>query len=202
MHPRLPRFQALPGNVFDEAPPRSEEAEPLLADRGEITLAHEWYYGFDLAIERYRGLCAEEDHLQAATLETTLAAGKSLTVVATTDAHSSLNGADALHQRQRYEQSLIQVDATLWYFEVVRLYYQSPERSWPGHDQRDLRRRSPLYPPRMHCPGMGRRRGFAHLEDNSLEFAKGADSPNPKSAIGNPKSSSLSLISLHLYANH
>lgn len=79
----------------------------LLSDRGEMTATPQWHYGFDLAVERYRGLSSEEDHLHAATLAATLIVGESLTVVATVDAGASLDGMDALHQRQRYEQSLL-----------------------------------------------------------------------------------------------
>jgi predicted glycogen debranching enzyme len=98
----LPLAHGVEIKAFDGATPFY-----LLADRGEVMSTHVWHYGFDLALERYRGLPAVEDHLQVATLETTLIVGESLTVVATTDAESSLAGTDALRQRQRYEQALL-----------------------------------------------------------------------------------------------
>ena len=59
----------------------------LLSDRGDVLSAHDWYYEFDLAVERYRGLSDKEDHLHAATFSTTLQAGEALTVVASTESH-------------------------------------------------------------------------------------------------------------------
>ncbi|MCM1981226.1 amylo-alpha-1,6-glucosidase [Lyngbya confervoides] len=98
----LPLTQGVEIQAFEGATPFY-----LWADRGEITPVQAWHYGFDLALERYRGLPAVEDHLQVATIETTLTVGESLTVVATTDADSSLAGAEALRQRQRSEEVLI-----------------------------------------------------------------------------------------------
>lgn len=57
----------------------------LLADRGDVSPVHDWYYGFDLAVERYRGLSDREDHLHAATFQATLQPGELLTFVASTE---------------------------------------------------------------------------------------------------------------------
>lgn len=51
----------------------------LLGDRAQALPNHNWYYGFDLAWERDRGLSDREDHLHAATFEVTLNRGESLT---------------------------------------------------------------------------------------------------------------------------
>jgi predicted glycogen debranching enzyme len=61
----------------------------LWSDLGEVTLTHQWYRNFDLAVERYRGLSDREDHLHAATLAVMLNPGESLTVVAST--HTQFN---------------------------------------------------------------------------------------------------------------
>lgn len=79
----------------------------LLCDRANVFLAHEWYYGFDLAVERYRGMSDREDHLHAATFEATLNPGESLTIVASTEAQPNLDGATVLKARHVYEQKLI-----------------------------------------------------------------------------------------------
>jgi predicted glycogen debranching enzyme len=81
----------------------------LLTDRGTASPAHSWYYGFDLMIERYRGLGDREDHLHAATLNVTLQPGESFTVVASTNRWANLQGTTALKARQVYEQNLISI---------------------------------------------------------------------------------------------
>jgi predicted glycogen debranching enzyme len=80
----------------------------LRSDSGAVTPMHEWNYGFDLAVERYRGLSDREDHLHVATFEATLNVGQSLTFVASTEQHSDLNGEMALRSQHDYEQQLIQ----------------------------------------------------------------------------------------------
>lgn len=76
----------------------------LLADRGDVSSAHDWYYGFNLAVERYRGLSDREDHLHAATFDATLQPGESLTLVASTESNPDLNGKAALEIRHAHEQ--------------------------------------------------------------------------------------------------
>ncbi len=85
------------------------EAVPLylLSDRAEVLTLHDWYYNFDLALERYRGLSDREDHLHVATFHLTLNPGESVTLVASTEANPNLQGAVALKQRQTYEQKLL-----------------------------------------------------------------------------------------------
>lgn len=79
----------------------------LLSDRGNALAFHNWYYRFDLAVERYRGLDDSEDHLHAATFQVTLQPGESLTFVASTEQQPDLNGEAALKQRHTQEQKLI-----------------------------------------------------------------------------------------------
>lgn len=67
-----------------------------------------WYYGFELALEHYRGLDDSEDHLHAVTFHCTLDVGRSLTLVASTHANPNLNGEVALQQQRSYEQQLLE----------------------------------------------------------------------------------------------
>ncbi|QYO63489.1 amylo-alpha-1,6-glucosidase [Leptolyngbya sp. 7M] len=85
------------------------EAVPLylLSSQAEVLTLHDWYYNFDLAIERYRGLSDREDHLHAATFHLTLNPGESLTIVASTAPEPELNGTQALKQHQSREQKLL-----------------------------------------------------------------------------------------------
>jgi predicted glycogen debranching enzyme len=79
----------------------------LYSDRAYPSSTGDWYYGFDLAVERYRGLSDREDHLHAATFEATLNAGESLTFVASTEIDPDLNGEKAYKLRHTQEQKLI-----------------------------------------------------------------------------------------------
>jgi predicted glycogen debranching enzyme len=80
----------------------------IFAPSAEIYIINEWYQGFDLSQEQYRGLPANEDHLHAADLAIRLEPGQTITVVATTEANAILNGEEALHLRQEYEAELFQ----------------------------------------------------------------------------------------------
>jgi predicted glycogen debranching enzyme len=71
----------------------------LLSDVANAAPAHDWYRNFDLAIERERGFDDCEDHLMAGIFTATLAPGRSLTFVATTDPNTSLDGAQSLSAR-------------------------------------------------------------------------------------------------------
>ncbi len=81
----------------------------LLSDRAQACAAQTWYYGFDLAVERYRGLSDREDHLHAVTFEATLNAGESLTFVASTEKPANLNGEASLKLRHSQEQKLLEL---------------------------------------------------------------------------------------------
>ena len=78
----------------------------LLSDRGESDAAHDWHAGFDLAMERARGLDDREDHLQIGTIRAAVEEGKPLTIVLSTDPTASCDGAKALERRKRHERKL------------------------------------------------------------------------------------------------
>jgi predicted glycogen debranching enzyme len=78
----------------------------LLSDRGESDAAHDWHVGFDLAMERARGLDDCEDHLQIGTIRATVEEGMPLTIVLSTDPTASCDGAKALERRKRHERAL------------------------------------------------------------------------------------------------
>jgi predicted glycogen debranching enzyme len=79
----------------------------LLSDRAQAFPIHNYYYGFDLAVERYRGLSEREDHLHAATFEVILSSGESLTFVASTEKQPNLNGEVELKLRHAQEQKML-----------------------------------------------------------------------------------------------
>ncbi|MBO3461874.1 amylo-alpha-1,6-glucosidase [Aetokthonos hydrillicola Thurmond2011] len=81
----------------------------LLSDNAKASVANIWYYGFDLEVERYRGLSDKEDHLHAATFEATLNPGESLTIVASTHKQPDLNGETSLQLRRSQQQKLIDI---------------------------------------------------------------------------------------------
>jgi glycogen debranching enzyme len=62
--------------------------------------AHEWYYNYDLAVERERGLADCEDHLHAATFHASVAAGQSVSLAFTTDATAKLDATASLAAEQ------------------------------------------------------------------------------------------------------
>lgn len=88
--------------AFDSATPFYLFSQPA-----SITPQHDWYRGFYLNVEAYRGLDAIEDHLLAGLLESTLWPGQSLTIVASTHSNPTLNGQTAYAERQNYEQQLL-----------------------------------------------------------------------------------------------
>jgi len=79
----------------------------ILSDRAEVTLNHEWYYGFELAIEQQRGFDDLEDHLHVATFQITLMPEETVTIVASTDTRPKLDGVTTLKARRAYEQKLL-----------------------------------------------------------------------------------------------
>jgi predicted glycogen debranching enzyme len=79
----------------------------LLATGAAVNLEQTWFYGFDLAIERYRGLNDREDHLHVATFTAQLQPGESFTMVASTQPSPNLDSVIALQQRQEYEQKIL-----------------------------------------------------------------------------------------------
>lgn len=79
----------------------------LLSNIGTATPTHTWYYGYDLSVERYRGLVDHDDHLHAVTFDVTLKPGSTMTLVASIDPQPILDGHASLRTRRDYEQSLI-----------------------------------------------------------------------------------------------
>ncbi len=79
----------------------------LRSDRGRCETAHDWHWGFDLAMERARGLEDHEDHLHVGTILETVEEGKPLTIVLSTDPGASLDGAKALERRARQQRALL-----------------------------------------------------------------------------------------------
>lgn len=84
------------------------EATPfyLFCRGAAVEPIHDWYYGFDLAIERDRGLSDREDHLHIATFQAVLYPGQSLTFVTSTEATPNLDGETALRSQRNHEQRL------------------------------------------------------------------------------------------------
>jgi predicted glycogen debranching enzyme len=86
----------------------------LLISQGEVFPANIWYYRFDLAVERYRGLIDRENHLHAASFSATLKVGESVTIAASTRPDPNLDGQSSLESRYRYENSLINPQQPEW----------------------------------------------------------------------------------------
>jgi predicted glycogen debranching enzyme len=114
-----------------------DNATPLYlsSDRAIVSPAHNWHYGFDLAVERYRGLSDQEDHLHAATFEVTLNPGESIVFVASTDPQPNLDGAEALKLRHNQEQKLI----NLWKLDLPNHSQDRP--AWIDSPRETLRER-------------------------------------------------------------
>lgn len=72
-----------------------------------VETKQEWYRGYELGMERLRGLDCEEDHLHAGTFTAELAPGESLTLVGTTDAQANLDVPSAWERRTNCEQILL-----------------------------------------------------------------------------------------------
>jgi predicted glycogen debranching enzyme len=79
----------------------------LLSQRAVTIPNHEWYRGFSLSAEQYRGFEGIEDHLLAGEFQATLKPGESLTLVASTEAEPNIDGHTAYKDRRQYEKHLI-----------------------------------------------------------------------------------------------
>jgi predicted glycogen debranching enzyme len=107
-----PVEQGIQVMAFPDAVPLlllSDALREGLAERVSIVPAHNWNYGFDLIVERNRGLSDREDHLHVATFEITLNPGDAFTFVASSEQHPKPNGLTTLKARRLYEQKLINV---------------------------------------------------------------------------------------------
>jgi len=88
-------------------PPNNGTPFVILSDRGTVTPSHDWYAGYHMAVEAYRGLPDTENHLHAATFSATLSTGQSLTLIASTEPNPSLDVKAAWVERQQYERALL-----------------------------------------------------------------------------------------------
>jgi predicted glycogen debranching enzyme len=90
------------------------------SDRAGCTIEHVWYRNYDLAEERTRGLDGSEDRLHAATFETLLHEGESVTFVASVE-EATLDGAAALDRRREHEERLLGAsgDAPPWIARLI-----------------------------------------------------------------------------------
>jgi predicted glycogen debranching enzyme len=86
-----------------------KDATPLylLSARAAATPQREWYQGYFLSVENYRGLDALDNHLYAGLFQATLQPGESLTLVASTGASPNLDGTSAYAERRDYEDRLL-----------------------------------------------------------------------------------------------
>jgi predicted glycogen debranching enzyme len=102
----------------------------LFTDTGHASPANEWYYGFELARERDRGLDDLDDNLHAATFEAVLEPGGSLTFVGSTETCPDLQGATSFDNRRAYEHTLL---------EAWQAAYPSAARKAPDWIERLIR---------------------------------------------------------------
>lgn len=95
--------------AFPQATPLYLLTNPHADDKVLVsTPANDWYYGFNLAVEKYRGQQAYEDHLHAATLHAKIDPGQCLTIVASTKENPNVNGEKAWESRRAYEQQILE----------------------------------------------------------------------------------------------
>lgn len=78
----------------------------LLSREAEAMPQNVWRRGYFLAVEHYRGLRDRDSYLAAAQLRGVVEPGRSLTVVASTEASPNLNGERAYAERRAYEWEL------------------------------------------------------------------------------------------------
>lgn len=85
------------------------EATPfyVISDRGAGVPYHVWYQGYDLAVERYRGIDPHDDHLHAGTFDLSLGVGEAVTIVATTELPETIQFAGAIARQRQHEQTLL-----------------------------------------------------------------------------------------------
>ena len=79
----------------------------LCTNKSQLVPNHKWYQHYFLTTEQYRGLSHLDDHLHVATLTTTLSPGESITITASTQPTTNLDGASALEQSQQHQDNLL-----------------------------------------------------------------------------------------------
>ncbi len=100
----VPIERGLRLRIFDDAVPFY-----LFSDRAEISPQFDWYEGFLLDQEEYRGQNdVEEDHIYAAKFRAVLEPGQSMVVVAGTDENVSLDGDTAYDEQKTHETKLLE----------------------------------------------------------------------------------------------
>lgn len=103
------RSQGVEIRLFPDANPLylftqgSGEEEVMISRPG-----NPWHYGYDLAMERYRGMDWTEDHLHACTLHTTLTPGRALTVIASTKGDPNLDIMTELEAKRQKDRVLLE----------------------------------------------------------------------------------------------
>ncbi|HVY83413.1 MAG TPA: amylo-alpha-1,6-glucosidase [Steroidobacteraceae bacterium] len=86
--------------AFDSARPYG-----LSVDRGEFVSARDWYWRFHHRAEAERGLDAEEDLFRPGVFRTRLAAGETVTFIATAESEEPASGRGALAQERKRQQA-------------------------------------------------------------------------------------------------
>lgn len=84
----------------------------LMSKEAACEPRHVWYRDCFLPLEKERGLDDHEDHLFAAMFQAKLSLGESLTIVATTEALTSLDGGSSLGEFARHEADLLETCQT------------------------------------------------------------------------------------------
>jgi predicted glycogen debranching enzyme len=82
----------------------------VLSDRGEFSIANDWYYGYELAAERDRGLFDLDDNLHAVTFKIVLQPGEAIAIVASTEPHPDLDSTAAWELRRDWEEELLDTE--------------------------------------------------------------------------------------------
>ena len=79
----------------------------VLSNHANAEPRYDWYTGYYLSVEDYRGLDALDDNLYAGLFRATLQPGDSVTLVASTEPNPCLDGSAAYAERQAYEAGLL-----------------------------------------------------------------------------------------------
>jgi len=99
----------------------------VLAEGAEAFPAHDWYFGFDLPVERERGLDHQEDHLHAMTFRAVIELGGLLTIVASTESNPTLDGEAALTARRQHQRDVMRS------WKTARPKTKDPAPDWIDH---------------------------------------------------------------------
>lgn len=79
----------------------------VLSDQAAAQVQHMWYRGYALAVEAYRGLESQDDHLLAGTFSVQIQPGASVTLVLSTEADASLDGGAAYAAQRAHDADLL-----------------------------------------------------------------------------------------------